>query len=143
MLSQSDRSALTGVRILVVDDDEDIRDVTASLLSACGAEVDSVDCSESARECLHVRRYDVLVSDISMPGEDGFALMRWLRASGGINAAIRAAAVTARVSERDLAEARASGFDTFVAKPFAVETLFAEVRALTSSRHRQRRRAAL
>lgn len=109
---------LYGVRVLVVDDHEDARDYVADALRQCGAEVMSVASAEEALEAVERWRPDVLVSDVGMPGGDGYDLIRRVRAlpveRGG---ATPAAALTAyaRADDRDLA--LAAGFQAHVPKP--------------------------
>jgi CheY-like chemotaxis protein len=127
MLASRARPTLDPIRILVVDDEADICDVTAILLRSYGAYVESACSAKEARQRLSAHRFDVLLSDISMPGEDGYALLRSIRSGGGEHAAITAAAVTARLSPRDRREAIECGFDCIVGKPFTIEALVATV----------------
>ena len=73
---------LAGRRILVVDDEADARDLLAQIFGQAGADVTVVASADEALECLQRWRPDVLVSDIAMPGDDGFALIRKVRALG-------------------------------------------------------------
>jgi CheY-like chemotaxis protein len=107
------------LRVLVVDDEADAREVMAAALEASGA---SVELAASAREAFDILErvsVDALVSDIAMPEEDGFAFIRKVRASvAGQVAAIPAAAVTAFTGQEDRARALAAGFHLHLAKPF-------------------------
>jgi signal transduction histidine kinase/ActR/RegA family two-component response regulator len=115
---------LTGVRILVVEDDEDARLFIRSVLERAGA---IVHTAASARDAFAlVERYalDVMISDIGMPEEDGFSLMRRVRAlpadRGG---RIRAIALTAFARRDDALRAAEAGFQIHLAKPVDPEAL--------------------
>jgi CheY-like chemotaxis protein len=114
------RDVLRDVRILVVDDEEDIRDVIVSILSWSGADATAAASAHEARQLLKTATFDLLLTDISMPIESGIDLVRSIRADGQ---RIRIAAITARVSERDQKEMRDAGFDSFLAKPFGSEQI--------------------
>src|SRR6185503_14842766 len=73
--SPSDYAPLDGLRVLVVDDDPESNDVVHTLLSSCGAEVRTAGSVPAALALLATWRPDVLVSDLSMPGEDGYSLI--------------------------------------------------------------------
>jgi signal transduction histidine kinase/ActR/RegA family two-component response regulator len=110
---------LDGLRVLVVDDEADARDIMAAALEASGAQVRLADSARAAFDILEQARVDVLLSDIAMPEEDGFALIRRVRSSAnGQIASIPAAAVTAFTSAEDRAQALAAGFQVHLAKPF-------------------------
>ncbi|HYT77503.1 MAG TPA: ATP-binding protein [Vicinamibacterales bacterium] len=110
---------LDGIRVLVVDDEADAREIMATALEASGASVELAASARAAFEILERTSVDVLVSDIAMPDEDGFALIRKVRASlAGRVASIPAAAVTAFTGAEDRAHALAAGFHLHLAKPF-------------------------
>ncbi len=110
---------LIGLRVLVVDDEPDARDIMATALEASGARVEVAASAHDAFEILERTPIDVLLSDIAMPGEDGFALIRKVRASAtGKIARMPAAAVTAFTSPEDRARALTAGFHVHLAKPF-------------------------
>ena len=109
---------LDGRRILVVDDDPDTSELLKTLLGTCGAEVRVAGSSAQAIEILDRWIPDVLVSDIGLPGEDGYALMRRVRSrlpAGGGN--VPAVALTAHAREEDRLLALAAGFQRHVPKP--------------------------
>jgi signal transduction histidine kinase/CheY-like chemotaxis protein len=122
--AQSEPPSLSGVALLVVDDDGDTRDLLATTLRAEGADVTTAGSVAEALSALERRRPDVLVSDISMPGEDGYTLVRRLRAleapSGG---EIPALALTAHARPEDSEQAYLAGFDAHVAKPVSPDKL--------------------
>lgn len=109
---------LRGLRIMIVDDVQDTRDMVAEILSLRGAEVIAV---ASAREALDgIRRHlpDALITDISMPGEDGYTLIRAVRElrieEGG---RIPAMALTAHAGESARLRLLSAGFQMHLAKP--------------------------
>jgi CheY-like chemotaxis protein len=117
---------LGGMRILVVDDEADARDLLAIRLRLYGADVTTASSVESAMEALAEEgpRPDLIVSDIAMPEEDGYSLMRRVRAldpeQGG---RIPAIAVTAYSRTKDRAQALAAGFQMHVPKPVNMSEL--------------------
>jgi signal transduction histidine kinase/ActR/RegA family two-component response regulator len=110
---------LRDVRILVVDDQEDARDLLRTMLSQYGALVTAVDSARAALEEIDRRPPDVVLSDVGMPREDGYALIRQLRLRpSNRGGRIPAIAVTAYASVADRATALESGFQAHIAKPF-------------------------
>ena len=79
-LPEAERAALAGKRLLVVDDEPDARELVKKVLEDCRAEVKVAASSDEALDYLRRERFDVLVSDIAMPEEDGLSLMRRIRA---------------------------------------------------------------
>ena len=124
---------LDGLRVLVVDDEPDARDIMAVTLEASGARVRVAASARDAFDILEKDPVDVLLSDIAMPDEDGFALIRKVRASvlNGV-ASIPAAAVTAFTSAEDRAQALAAGFQLHLAKPFEPMQLVRTVERLVN-----------
>jgi len=119
--------ALDTIRVLVVDDDERVRNALALLLGRAGAAVDAAASAVMARERMALREPQVLLCDIAMPDEDGYQFIRSVRASGN---KIPAIALTAYASRADAERALASGFDVHVAKPVDFERLVASVAQL-------------
>jgi CheY-like chemotaxis protein len=126
---------LAGVRILVVDDEPDTVETVRAILGACGAEVRT---AASAREALdEVQRWhpDILLSDIGMPEEDGFSLIRRLRAlppdAGGRTPAL---ALTAYARVEDRVKVLSAGFQMHVPKPVEPAELVAVVASLRAWR---------
>jgi signal transduction histidine kinase/ActR/RegA family two-component response regulator len=111
-------AVLFGVRIVVVDDEEDARDLVAAVLQQAGAVVTAVGSADEAMHAIHERPPSLLVSDIGMPGEDGYALIARVRAlpadRGG---RVPAVAVTAFTRGEDRARALRAGYTAHVAKP--------------------------
>lgn len=119
---------LDAVRVLVVDDDEDARLLAAHLLADAGADVTSAGSVREALEAAASRVFDVLVSDVGMPVETGYDLIRALRSDGDpAHAALPALAVTAYAREEDRRVALLAGFDGHLAKPVDPAQLVAAV----------------
>src|SRR5262249_39171311 len=108
---------LDGVEILVVDDDLNARELVVAVLEAAGAEVRAAASSEDALMILDTWSPDVLLSDIEMPGEDGYALMRKVRALAGTRSRIAAVALTAHARPEDRRRALEAGYEWHLAKP--------------------------
>jgi len=115
---------LYGLKILVVDDDVDTRELIEWVLKRVGAEVTSVGSAREALEVLEREKPHVLVSDIAMPEEDGFALLKKIRAlppeRGG---RIPAIALTAHSLVQDRLQSLRAGFQSHVPKPVVPEEL--------------------
>jgi signal transduction histidine kinase/PAS domain-containing protein len=131
MPAVEDYVAVDGVRVLVVDDDADAREMVRRLLQERGCVVATAG---SVNEALHVLgrgRFDVLVSDIGMPGEDGHALIRRIRALGAeAGGDIPAVALTAYARPEDRAKALRAGFQRHTVKPIDPVELFSLVARL-------------
>jgi signal transduction histidine kinase/ActR/RegA family two-component response regulator len=129
------RPALQGTQILVVDDDQDALDMLTVVLTEAGAAVRTAASATEALALLRWIRPDVLVSDLAMPDEDGYSLIRNLRAiereSGRETPAV---ALTAYVRVQDRARAQAAGFNVFVEKPVDPEELIAVLAGFAVSR---------
>ena len=121
---------LTGTRILVVDDEADSRDLVERILVDQGAQVTAVASGEDALRMLKTYAPDVIVSDIGMPGMDGYQLMRRIRASERNNARLQAVALTAFARKEDQQRVIRAGYQTHVAKPFDATELVMVVSAL-------------
>jgi CheY-like chemotaxis protein len=131
----ADNSGLTleGVRVLVVDDDFDARELLKTVLGHRGATVLVAANASEAFDAIVAERPDVLVPDIAMPDEDGYTLIRRIRtlaaADGGGTPAI---AVTAYTAATDRARALEAGFDRFLPKPVDLGKLVAFIDELLS-----------
>jgi CheY-like chemotaxis protein len=109
---------LSNLRVLLVEDGDDMRDMIATILRGSGAQVTSVDSVEAAIAALEINVPDVLLSDIGMPGADGYALMRHVKVWEEKNQRrIPALALTAYAGEEDRARTCAAGFLAHLAKP--------------------------
>ena len=124
---------LGGCRALVVDDDEDARELIATILTAAGANVQTASSVDEALRHLDASRPDVLLADIGMPGSDGYALIREIRkreAQSGQH--LPASAITAYASSQDQERALAAGFDRHVSKPINPAAIVEAVRSMCS-----------
>jgi CheY-like chemotaxis protein len=125
------RFALEGLRVLVVDDEPDTRQVISAVISKSGAQVKACASVPEALETLKLWKPDILMSDIGMPDEDGYSLIRKVRSlsveSGGLTPA---AALTAYARDDDRDQALAAGFQMHVAKPIGSKELIATVASL-------------
>jgi signal transduction histidine kinase len=125
------RFRLEGLRVLVVDDEPDTRQVISAVIAKSGAEVKTCASAPEALETLQRWKPDILMSDIGMPGEDGYSLIRKVRSlsveSGGLTPA---AALTAYAREDDRRQALAAGFQMHVAKPIGSMELISTVACL-------------
>lgn len=111
-------AALAGLRVLVVEDDLDTADLVARVLREYGVGVEFVLSTQEALGRLKEGRFDVLLSDIGMPGRSGYALIAEVRAlPPDRNGTIPAAALTALARSEDRQRALLAGFDTHLAKP--------------------------
>jgi signal transduction histidine kinase/CheY-like chemotaxis protein len=127
-----DKRALAGVRVLVVDDDSDIGEVLQFVLEGQGAVVTVAASAAEALAALERSMPNVLLSDIAMPDETGYDLMRKIVASEG-DGAPPAAALSAYALEQDLQEALESGFQMLLSKPIDPGALIAAVAALAGT----------
>jgi signal transduction histidine kinase len=124
---------LDGVKVLVVDDEADGRELITAALRMRGAEVTCADSAESGLQMLDEVHPDVLVSDIGMPRFDGFEFIRSIRRrsaeDGGLLAAL---AVSAYARDEDRKRAADAGFNRYLSKPVSPEALGAAVADLSS-----------
>ena len=122
------RCNLEGVRVLAVDDEADARYLVKRILTACGAIVECAASADEALDSLRKARPDVLITDIGMPGEDGYSLIRRVRQlppeEGGD---VPALALTAFARSEDRRRAVLSGFHMHIAKPVEPSELVAMV----------------
>jgi PAS domain S-box-containing protein len=126
---------LVGRRILVVDDEADARDLLAQILSQAGADVTVVGSADEALTVLRGWRPDVLLSDIGMPGDDGYVLIRKVRMLGAEEGGhVRALALTAYARSEDRALALEAGFHAHIAKPVDPLELTALIAGLAPER---------
>jgi CheY-like chemotaxis protein/two-component sensor histidine kinase len=122
--------SLEGMRVLVVDDEPDTRRMMEVVLLRAGASVVTAPDAAGAFEWLSAQSFDVLVSDIAMPMEDGHSLARRIRARSDEMSRIATLAVTAYGGPLQRERALSAGFDDYVRKPFAPEDLVRAVGAV-------------
>jgi two-component system KDP operon response regulator KdpE len=116
---------MSAARILVVDDDPQIRRVMRMTLTSQGYEVDDAKNGESALEKLRESRFDLILLDMNMPGMGGLETCRAIRSQSEI----AIVTLTVRDSETDKVEALDAGADDYVTKPYNVPELLARIRA--------------
>jgi two-component system CheB/CheR fusion protein len=127
--------SMSGLRVLVVDDDAGSRDAFSDVLRKMGAEVRGADSAAEGMKIFQAFHPDLLFCDLAMPGEDGYSLIRKVRALGVASGGdIPAFAVTAFASEADRRQALAAGFQKHVAKPVEINVLLQAVVAATRGR---------
>lgn len=114
LLSSSE--ILAGLHVLVVDDDEDTLELLSAALRNRSAQVTTVGSAAEAIEAIRACRPDVLVSDIAMPGEDGYQLIQKVLALG-VTPGIAAIAITAYAREEDKERALSAGYQCYLSKP--------------------------
>jgi len=119
---------LEGLRILVVEDEEDARELLGILLGMCGIEVHPVGSAREAMAALEKFQPDLIISDIGLPEQDGYALIRSIRSSASKErAAIPAIALTAFARNEDRAQALLAGFNLHMTKPVEPAALLGAV----------------
>jgi PAS domain S-box-containing protein len=126
---------LSGVRVLVVEDHPDARELVSTVLEGAGARVTAVGTAAEALAAIDRERPDVLLSDIEMPGQDGYELMRILRARPAkMGGDVPAAALTAYAGAEHRRAALSAGFQAHLAKPVQPDTLVEMVQRLGATR---------
>jgi CheY-like chemotaxis protein len=120
------RMPLAGMRVLAVDDDADALDMLAAVLGSAGAQVRTAGNAEEALAALPRWWPTVIVSDIGLPGRDGYELITEVRRLPGGDR-IPAAALTGRATREDAAEAIAAGFQRHITKPADADELIEAV----------------
>ncbi len=128
LLENTPQFSLDGLLVLVVDDEEDTRQLLVQSLTQYGATVITAASADEALTELKNKNPDVLVSDIGMPDEDGYSLIRKVRA---IDAQIPAVALTAFTRAQDRMRALSTGFQSHVSKPVEPDELVMVIASLT------------
>jgi two-component system KDP operon response regulator KdpE len=116
---------MTGARILVVDDEPQIRRVLKSALAAQGYEAFDARSGEDALAVIRERRFDLVLLDVNMPGMDGLEACRQIRPTSDVAIIM----LTVRDTEQDKVAALDAGADDYVTKPFSTPELMARIRA--------------
>jgi two-component system phosphate regulon response regulator OmpR len=127
MIRQPDPEAR---HLLVVDDDDRIRDLIKEYLARAGFRVSTAPDAAAARRLVEQLAFDLLVLDVMMPGEDGFAFGRWLRGRPGDVGKTPMLILTARGLSEDRIEGLALGADDYLGKPFEPEELVLRIEAI-------------
>lgn len=113
-----DAASLKKVRVMIVDDEEDARDLLATVLRSAGADVVTAASAAEALTLVERHRPDVFIADLEMPGEDGYSLIRKIRHLPGMDGVeMPAIALTAYAAQEDRLRALGAGFQIHVAKP--------------------------
>jgi PAS domain S-box-containing protein len=126
-------NALDGIRILMVDDDASIRDMMSEVLESHGAVVSVAGNGRDAMDAWRRATPDVLMLDIGMPGEDGYTLLKRLRAAFP-DVFVPAIAVTGFALDSDREQAREAGFDQHMTKPFDIDAIIQTAARLAADR---------
>jgi CheY-like chemotaxis protein len=131
-VSMSASAKLNGVKILAVDDDADSRLLLSAILEQCGAEVMTCESAAEAFEAMADFKPDILISDIGMPHEDGYSLIRRVRELEDSGKRMPAVALTAFARVEDRMKALSAGFNMHVPKPVEPAELMTVVESLIS-----------
>ena len=124
--------SLAGLRILIVDDEQDARDIVSAILAEAGAEVAAAASARQGLDLIDQWKPDVLISDIGMPGEDGYDLIRKLRSrSADQRGQIPAVALTAFARTQDRLKILSSGYQMHLGKPIEPIELVTIVASVT------------
>ncbi len=115
-----------GKRILVVDDQREIRDMTETILAAAGYRVATASGGTEALERVREEPFDLVLLDISMPGMDGWEILGLIRADEAL-LGLRVAMFSVKGEIRDKMHALQSGADDYITKPFGVDDLVRRV----------------
>jgi PAS domain S-box-containing protein len=124
---------LVGLRVLVVDDEPDMRELLCAILERCGVHVETAGSAAAAMAALEKGRPDVLLSDIGMPDEDGYSLLRRVRELPDALGRTPAIALTAYARSEDRTRALVAGFKAHVPKPIDPRELVAVLVSITHS----------
>jgi CheY-like chemotaxis protein len=127
---------IDGLRVLVVDDEPDTRELLKTMLASCGAEVTMASSAKLALEEMEGSQFDVIVSDIGMPEMDGYELMQRIRGlpveRGGKTPAV---ALTAYARAEDRLRALRAGYKMHVSKPIERAELIVVVASIVDRSH--------
>jgi DNA-binding NtrC family response regulator len=121
-------STLQDMKILLIDDDEWIRDSLCLLFEAEGCELLALETAEEGLKALHHQKYDIIISDYKLPGMDGLEFLKQVQISHPNAVRIM---ITAYINESLVSEGKKIGVQDFIAKPFTSEILQASLARLT------------
>jgi CheY-like chemotaxis protein len=139
-LHAQEPAELNGFRILIIDDQADAREALSTLLESLGAQVQSAENAQQGLAALARYQPDVVLCDIAMPGEDGFSLIRKVRAlERRQSGKVPMVAVTAYAERENIQRCLDAGFDAHLAKPMDVVDLAGLIAELGRRRKPARR----
>jgi len=118
---------LSNLRIIVVEDHQDLREVFVNHLNGEGFDVIGVSCGEEMDDCLSDGNFDLLILDVNLPGENGFEIAQRMRAA---HRDLHILIITARTAEDDRIRGYDSGADLYLPKPVSAAELTAAVRSV-------------
>jgi len=124
-----------GRHLLIVDDDDRIRELLKEYLARAGFRVSAANGGATARRLLGALDFDLAVFDVMMPGEDGFSLTRWLRDQRGAAGRTPVLMLTARGEPENRIEGLKLGADDYLPKPFEPEELLLRIEAILRRAH--------
>ena len=124
---ENNNLALDGLRALVVDDDADNSDLIAFILESAGVQVMTAASVIEALEIIEQFEPNLLISDIAMPGVDGYSFIRRIRSLGSPLGKIPAIAITALTQKEEYDFALASGFNICLTKPIELDDLIPQI----------------
>ncbi|MEP6342892.1 MAG: response regulator transcription factor [Maricaulaceae bacterium] len=116
----------TGIHLLVVDDDDRIRDLLKTFLSKKGFRVSIAESAETARRLMKTLAFDLIILDVMMPGESGFEFTQSLRKSHEVPIIL----LTAKIESEDRIEGLTQGADDYLTKPFEPEELVLRIESI-------------
>ncbi|WP_368183276.1 response regulator transcription factor [Anaerotruncus rubiinfantis] len=120
---------MAGTRIYLVEDDESIRELILYALTSSGFEAQGFDCAEPFWAAVKQRSPGLVLLDIMLPGDDGLAILRRLKESGGTSQ-VPVIMLTAKATEYDKVKGLDLGADDYITKPFGVMELISRIRAV-------------
>ena len=115
---------LDGLHVLIVDDKPDARELLRAMLDNTGARISEAQTAAEALRICSEDRPDIMLADVAMPGQDGYALMRALRSRSNDGGSLRAIAVSAYARREDKQRAMKAGFNDHVCKPVQIDALY-------------------
>ncbi len=124
-------SKLRNMKILLIDDDEWIRDSLSIFFEAEGCHIVSVETAEEGLEALRLQKYDIIITDYKLPGMDGIEFLKHIQTSQQNAKKIM---ITAYKSETVVQEAKKAGVQHLIAKPFTSDTIEASLTFLAADR---------
>jgi CheY-like chemotaxis protein len=115
---------LDGTHVLIVDDERDARDLLRAMLSGTGARISEADSAAEALRAHAADRADLILADVAMPVQDGYAMMRSIRSLAREGSDLRSVAISAYARREDRQRALRAGFNEHLCKPVQLDDLF-------------------